>query len=120
MSRRRLIAWRLQGSIEMLDFESKTLTELAKIETDKPGNRCNDGKCDAVGRFWIGTMDVGAKLNRGALYAYDGELKIKINNVSISNGICWSSDNKTMYYIDSYNYISALYDFDLLQGTISN
>ena len=44
----------------------------------------------------------------------------KIPNRKVSNGICWSKDNKTMYYIDSFDYNIKRYDFDLINGTISN
>lgn len=110
----------LQGSIEELDFETGELKELVRIEQDKPDNRSNDGKCDATGRLWIGTMHVNAKLHEGALYRFDGEVKKMLDNISISNGICWSVDNKTMYYIDSSDYNIKAYDFDLASGDISN
>ncbi len=110
----------LQGSIEELDFETGELRELVRIEQDKPSNRSNDGKCDAAGRLWIGTMHVDAKLHEGALYRFDGELKKILDNISISNGICWSADNRTMYYIDSSDYNIKAYDFNLASGDISN
>lgn len=65
----------LQGSIEELNFETGEREKLADIEIDKPENRCNEGKCDAAGRLWIGTMHAEAKLKEGALYRYDTELK---------------------------------------------
>ncbi len=110
----------LQGSIEELNFETGERRKLADIETDKPGNRCNEGKCDAAGRLWVGTMDVEAGLHKGALYCFDGSLQKKIANRSVSNGICWSGDSATMYYIDSYEYNIRAYDFDVSTGNISN
>lgn len=110
----------LQGSIEELDFETGSLKKLVSIEHDKPDNRCNDGKCDAAGRLWIGTMHVDAKVNEGALYVFDGDIKMKLDNRSVSNGICWSADNRTLYYIDSFDYNIKAYDFDLESGNISN
>lgn len=110
----------LQGSIEELDFKAGEQKELIKIESDKTDNRCNDGKCDAAGRLWVGTMHVEAKLNEGALYCYDDSLQKKISNTSVSNGICWTNDSRTMYYIDSFDYNIKAYDFDLNTGNISN
>lgn len=110
----------LQGSIEVLDFENDSLKELVKIESDRPDNRCNEGKCDAAGRLWIGTMHVDAKLHEGALYCYDGELKKVLDNTSVSNGICWTKDSEKMYYIDSFDYNVRAYDFDVVSGNISN
>jgi sugar lactone lactonase YvrE len=110
----------LQGSIEELNFETGERKKLADLEIDKPGNRCNDGKCDAAGRLWIGTMHVEARLNEGTLYCYDGSLQKKLDGISVSNGICWSNDNTTMYYIDSFDYNIKAYDFELKTGNISN
>lgn len=111
----------LESSIASLNFETGELKELIKIEVEKPNNRSNDGKCDALGRLWIGTMHEEAKGAEGALYCFDGKsLTEKIPNRKVSNGICWSKDNKTMYYIDSFDYNIKSYDFDLINGTISN
>jgi sugar lactone lactonase YvrE len=110
----------LQGSIEEFDFETGGRKELIKIESDKPDNRCNEGKCDAAGRLWIGTMHVNAKAQEGTLYCYNGSLQKKIEKRSVSNGICWSKDNRTMYYVDSFDYNIKAYDFDLASGNISN
>ncbi|KIA94413.1 hypothetical protein OA93_19935 [Flavobacterium sp. KMS] len=111
----------LESSIAIFDFDSEELNELIKLESDIPTNRSNDGKCDAAGRLWIGTMNKQAKGAAGALYFYDGKhLKKKIANRKVSNGICWSKDNKIMYYIDTLDYNIKSYDFDVINGTISN
>lgn len=110
----------VQGAIVELDFGTAQTKELVKVETNKPCNRCNDGKCDAAGRLWIGTMHENAKPRMGALYVFDGDLKKRIDNVSVSNGICWSKDNRIMYYIDSFDRNIKAYDFDIATGTITN
>ncbi|MGF7040620.1 SMP-30/gluconolactonase/LRE family protein [Mucilaginibacter lappiensis] len=110
----------LENSIEALDFETGIKEEIVKIEVDKPGNRCNDGKCDAAGRLWIGTMDMKEELHKGALYCLDNSLQRKLDRISISNGICWSADNTVMYYIDTLDYNIKAYDFEVLTGNISN
>lgn len=110
----------LENSIEALDFETGIRQELTKIETDKPGNRSNDGKCDAAGRLWIGTMSIQEELHHGALYCLDNSLHRKLERISISNGICWSADNLVMYYIDTLDYNIKAYDFEVGTGSISN
>jgi sugar lactone lactonase YvrE len=111
----------LESSIVSLNFDTGELKELIKIEVEKPNNRSNDGKCDADGRLWIGTMHKQAKDTGGTLYCFDGKsLTEKILNRKVSNGICWSKDNETMYYIDSFDYNIKRYDFDLINGIISN
>lgn len=110
----------LENSIEALDFETGIRQEIGKIETDKPGNRCNDGKCDAAGRLWIGTMSIQEELHQGALYCLDNSLQRKLDRISISNGICWSADNSVMYYIDTLDYNIKAFDFEVLTGNIFN
>ena len=111
----------LENSISIFDFDSEELQELIKLEPEIQTNRSNDGKCDAAGRFWIGTMNKEAKGAVGNLYCFDGkELKKMIPKRKVSNGICWSADNTKMYYVDSFDYNIKAYDFDLETGAISN
>jgi len=110
----------LEGSIEELNFETGERKKIIYLEQGKPMNRCNDGKCDAAGRLWFGTMHKEAKLKEGSLYFFDGSLQKKLDNISVSNGICWSQDNRIMYYIDSYDFNIKAYDFELKTGSISN
>ncbi len=110
----------LQGSIAQLETEKGTLDKLIDIEPGNPENRCNDGRCDAMGRLWIGVMNVNALPREGALYRFDDSLTKMLENTSVSNGICWSKDNCFMYYIDSLDYNVKMYDFDLKTGSISN
>ncbi|MBS1745862.1 MAG: SMP-30/gluconolactonase/LRE family protein [Bacteroidetes bacterium] len=94
---------------------------LKKFDFDKENIRFNDGKCDARGRFWIGTMSINGKGNKGNLYCLDhSTICNKISNVGCSNGIIWSVDNKKLYYIDSAAKRVDVYDFDIESGNILN
>ena len=110
----------LQGSIEELNCKTGRCRKLTDLERDKEQNRCNDGKCDASGRFWIGTMNMDSKPHEGSLYCYRKTLQKKMECVGISNGICWSVNNDRMYFIDSAEYNIRAYDFDMASGSISN
>ncbi|XP_035681110.1 regucalcin-like isoform X3 [Branchiostoma floridae] len=110
-----------------LDFETRQLTDVATVDQHKPTNRFNDGKCDAAGRFWAGTMGaepVPTKVERkvGSLYCLhtDGNVTKAFNEVDISNGLAWTSDNSIMYYIDSLQYSVDAFDFDLCTGMLCN
>jgi len=98
------------------------LTWLAAPEAHLPGNRFNDGKCGPDGRFLAGTMDNAEVEASGALYSYapDGTLKTLITGVRISNGLAWSPDHKTLYYIDTPTFKVMAYDYDLASGEIAN
>ena len=90
-------------------------------EGNDPQVRMNDGACDAMGRFWAGTMH-DSKANAGSLYCMetDGSVSTKISQVSISNGIGWNHANNRMYFIDSPTREIQIFDFDLQTGHISN
>lgn len=105
-----------------LDFATGNITPLGLVELDKPGNRFNDGKCDAAGRYWAGTMSIDNRTGEGALYYLDTDQTVKkvLSNVTTSNGIGWSPDNRIMYYIDSPTLRVIAYDFDLATAAISN
>jgi sugar lactone lactonase YvrE len=118
----------LQNGIYFVDVDTGILTPLIDPESDKPGNRFNDGECDCMGRLWAGTMSKeldsgnGDNTPLGALYCIDTDLSVetKIPAVTISNGIGYSIDNKTMYYIDSPTRKVDAFDFDKHTGQISN
>ncbi len=44
----------------------------------------------------------------------------KIKGVGCSNGIAWSRDEKTMYFIDTPTHNVFAYDYDFTTGNISN
>jgi len=100
------------GSLELLTVYPKN---------EIKDNRFNDGKCDPAGRFWVGTMSKKETKGAGNLYCFDGKrLILKQSSVSISNGIVWSADTKTMYYIDTPEQVVFAYDFDIDTGNITN
>ncbi len=105
-----------------LDTETASLTFLNDPEADCPNNRFNDGKCDAAGRFWAGTMPMMGSEPAGALYCLhpNGEVRPAIRNVTCSNGLAWSPDQETMYFIDTPTRVVMAYDFDITAGTICN
>ncbi|XP_064110835.1 regucalcin-like [Macrobrachium nipponense] len=88
----------------------------------------NDAKCDPQGRLWAGTMcpldDKGELLeyNTSSLWKYDHELEFTqwVKGVTISNGLAWSHDRKTCYYIDSPAKTVDAFDYDDADGKISN
>ena len=91
-------------------------------EQDKDTNRFNDGKCDAKGRFWAGTMSMNNESKAGSLYCLEQGQPVRtmVQGVSTSNGLGWSPDRQTMYYIDTPTRSIDRFDFDLTAGTIQN
>jgi Gluconolactonase len=96
--------------------------KLFNPEEEMPKNRFNDGKCDAAGRFWVGSTTYDENKKNGSLYCIDKNLNCKkvLGDITVSNGIAWSLDNKTMYYIDSPTKKVRAYDYDIKNGEIKN
>ena len=82
------------------DGPTRRITSVAEA---RPSLRFNDGKCDPAGRFWAGTMAYDETPGAGALYRLDpdGGASLMLDGVTISNGLAWSLDGRTMYYIDT-------------------
>jgi sugar lactone lactonase YvrE/DNA-binding IclR family transcriptional regulator len=110
------------GGLMTLDLGQKTLQLFCHPESERPGNRYNDGKCDRMGRLWIGSMDMGAAAHRGNLFRVDpdGSWKKMDSGFTVANGLGWSPDNRRMYFTDTPRRTIYVYDFDLMAGTISN
>jgi len=112
----------LRDGLATFDLDTVKLTYLARPEAHLPGNRINDGKCGPDGRFLVGSMDQAEQQNSGSLYSFspNGTLKILVSGVGISNGLAWSPDFKTLYYIDTPTRNITAYDYDLKCGEIAN
>jgi len=103
------------------DSDSSNLTLLSTLENEPANNRFNDGKCDPRGRFLAGTMDMGETGPNGSLYSFNGQSVTKLfGNVTISNGLTWSPDYKTLYYIDTPSHEVKAFDYDMETGAIDN
>lgn len=91
---------------------------MAHEKTAIDGYRFNDGKVGPDGRFYVGTMSHDGS---GAFYRLDadGALTKLFGGVYTSNGLAWSADSKTFYYIDTHYKRIDAFDFDIEQGKIS-
>jgi sugar lactone lactonase YvrE len=105
-----------------VDLISGDIREITQLEPDFPGNRCNDGKLDPAGRFWVGTMsNDGSVPGAGSLYRLDGgKLTRVLDNLTISNGMDWTPDSRTMFFIDSATREVWAFHFDPADSSISN
>lgn len=119
------------SGVGAFNLETEAFKILVEPEPELPFNRSNDAGTDALGRLWFGTMqnnlsaDGGeAKLvmASGGIFSLDvlGNLRKHEDGLLISNTVCWSPDNKTMYFGDTGKNTIFAYDFDLDDGVISN
>jgi sugar lactone lactonase YvrE len=94
----------------------------APVEADRPSTRMNDGKVDPAGRFWAGTMARDEGPGQGTLYRLDadGTATAVVSPVSISNGLDWSDDGETMYYVDTLAQSVDTFRWDAATGALSD
>lgn len=114
----------LQDGIYEISLISRELKFISDPEGRDAGNRYNDGKCDAEGRLWIGTMDKDCTPKKAGFFVIDtngiGRRVLSDITITISNGVIWSVDNKKMYYQDTPTRNISAFDFDIEKGVISN
>ncbi|MDW5376560.1 SMP-30/gluconolactonase/LRE family protein [Halomonas sp. HP20-15] len=86
---------------------------------DESGNRFNDGRCDPLGRFWVGTIDAAEEAPSANLYRLDGECLTPVRGaLAISNGLAFSPDGRFAYHTDSPTRQVWRYAFDAERGTL--
>ena len=121
----------LDSGLTTFDVKSKKEICVFGFPEDTRRYRFNDGKCDTIGRLWVGSMHREAKKGQGSLYCVESPLLLGdatrkegwsvrrvLDNLTIPNGIAWSANGKTMYLIDSPTRQIAAYEFDLAEGNI--
>ena len=112
----------LRHGFAYFNTENGHLQRLHQPEPERTGNRFNDGKCDANGRFWGGTMDFDCQQTTGALYRYEanGLCTRMADGYTVTNGPTWSLDGRTLYFNDTVKAQIHAFDFDPDTGGISN
>jgi len=115
------LVWAGDNGFFFLDEATGLSTAIADPEPNLPDNRFNDGKCDPAGRLWAGTICLKKRAD-AALYCLHTDLRVekKFSPVTNSNGIIWSRDTRTLYYIDTPSKKVRAFDFDNATGVISN
>ena len=104
------------------DFESGKLELVASVDTVNGRSRLNDGKCDRRGRFFAGGMDDKEELALCGLWRLDTDFSLTQvdSGIICSNGPCWSTDDKTFYFADTFQKEIWAYDYDINSGSLSN
>ena len=111
-----------QDGIERLDFATGGLQPHVDPENGMVQNRLNDAKVGPGGAIWVGSMRLDASKPSGGLYriAPDGRVERKDSGVTVANGLDWSPDGKTFYFVDTIPGRIYAYDCEPGTGELSN
>lgn len=111
----------LRSGLWRFDPATGERTLVAAPPYDPTHERYNDGKADAAGRMWCGTLYEPRTAPRAALYCLEhGRLARRADGVTVANGLAWSPDGATMYWADTTAHTIWRYDFDASTGVPSN
>ncbi|MEN9416694.1 MAG: hypothetical protein RI988_314 [Pseudomonadota bacterium] len=93
---------------------------LAAPPYDSAHERFNDGRADPQGRLWVGTIFEPRTPARAALYRHAGGRLVRMAaGITVSNGLAFSPDGRTLYWSDTTSHTVYAFDFDPLEGTLS-
>lgn len=110
----------LRDGIWLVDRAGALGNRMAEAPYDPSHHRFNDGRADRAGRFWAGTMNEQRDAASGALYCLDRYFALvrMFDGITISNGLAWSPDGRTMYHADTPTRTVNAYAFDMTGGTL--
>ena len=114
------LALGLGASVALTDRVGAIETVI-ELPGEPESNRANDGAVDPRGRLFQGTMsntEPGAPVAALHRVDADGSARRVVSDVSISNGMGWSPDQSTMYYIDTLTFRVDRFDYDPDTGEI--
>ena len=96
------------------------LQSLAPAPYDTTRLRFNDGKCDAQGRFWVGSLYEPKDQALGVLYMLDGQgLHAMKDGVVTANGLAWSPDGSIAYWADTAAHQVRTFDVNTATNQLS-
>ena len=111
----------LRDGIWLVDRAGRLGDRMAEAPYDPSHHRFNDGRADRAGRFWVGTMNERRDAASGALYCLDAYFTLSrvLDGITISNGLAWSPDQRTLYHADTPARTISTYAFDAATGAVS-
>lgn len=97
---------------------------ITTLSYDQSKVRANDGKCDTLGRFWVGTIDEPKASKAAELFSIDcrsGSPQVirQAGDALTANGLAWSPDNRTLYWADTPQHLVHAWDFDAQANSLS-
>jgi len=110
----------MRDGLWVFDPVSGERERVAKPPYDPANERFNDGKCDPQGRFWVGTIYEPRDPPLASLHSFEkGELVKRAEGFTVTNGLAWSPNGRTMHWSDTTSHTIFAADFDPASGTLS-
>ncbi|MEO8059816.1 MAG: SMP-30/gluconolactonase/LRE family protein [Burkholderiales bacterium] len=111
----------MRDGLWRFDVTSGKRSRLVEPPYDAAKERFNDGKCDPQGRFWVGTIYEPREPALAALYCFSaGKLARRKDGITVSNGLAWSPNGRTLYWSDTKAHTIFALDFDPASGALAN
>lgn len=105
-------------------WSTNEVEPLFAVEDSALGNRLNDGRCDPVGRYVVGTMWPASHEGRatGSLYSINanGSIETLETGVGVPNGLAFDPIRAKMYFADTPTDKIWVWDYDAETGIRSN
>ena len=103
-----------------LDADSGEVRAVGDPETHKHENRFNDGKCSPDGRYFAGTISLAKRKGDAGLYRLDPNLEIEriLGGITNSNGLVWTKDGETLFYIDTPRLSVLSFHYEATTGSL--
>ncbi len=114
----------LRDGIYLARAWGSALQKLVQLDYPTATTRANDGKCDVLGRLWVGTYYEPRDLPLAALYCIDArgpdaaQVRQMADASQVANGLAWSPDAKTLYWADTGAGQVHAWDWDASSNTL--
>ena len=108
----------LRGGLWLAGQDGTLDRKVVDAPYDPAHHRFNDGRCDAAGRFFVGSMNEKRDANSASLIRVDPDFRVTrvLDDIMISNGLAWSPDGRTMYHADTPTHTIRAFDYDAASG----
>ena len=111
----------MRSGLYRLTEDGGKLSRLADNPENHATSRFNDGRCDPVGRFLVGTLDEPKAGGMAHLYRYDRRgLEVLTGGLLTSNGLAFSPEGTVLYHSDTPRFTIFRYDYDPATGVASD
>lgn len=111
----------VERHVLVVDSEG-SVVDAIRVLPDEVNSRLNDGACDPAGRFLVGSVRLDGREADESLWAIGPGRTVRqvVSGISVSNGIGFSADGGTMYYVESRPGTILAFDYDGVSGAATN